>query len=174
MLIAMAGLPATGKSSLAARLADELGGVVLSKDTTRVALFPRPVLDYSAAQDDLAMAAVYSAAAYILRVHPARPVLLDGRTFLRSFQVRDLTAWAASLAEVPRVIECVCTDEIARQRLERDHGPGGGHPAGNRTFALYQRIKASAEPLKGARLVLDTGNLAMDECVTLGLQFVRA
>ncbi len=35
MLIALAGLPATGKSTLAARLANELGGVVLSKDTVR-------------------------------------------------------------------------------------------------------------------------------------------
>ena len=32
MLIAMAGLPGTGKSTLAARLADALGGVVLSSE----------------------------------------------------------------------------------------------------------------------------------------------
>jgi predicted kinase len=49
MLIAMAGLPASGKSTLAARLASELAGVVLSKDQVRAALFPPPVLDSSSA-----------------------------------------------------------------------------------------------------------------------------
>ena len=65
----MAGLQGTGKSTLAARLAAALGGVVLSKDTVRAALFPPPALDYSAAQDDASMAAVYSAAWLILRDH---------------------------------------------------------------------------------------------------------
>jgi predicted kinase len=36
---------------IAARLAEELGAVVLNKDTVRAALFPLPVLDYSAEQD---------------------------------------------------------------------------------------------------------------------------
>jgi predicted kinase len=44
MLIAMAGLPASGKSTIAARLAKELGGVILSKDQVQAVLFPLPVL----------------------------------------------------------------------------------------------------------------------------------
>jgi len=63
----------------------------------------------------------------------------------------------------PRVIECVCDDEVARERLDRDQ-VRGGHPAGNRTFALYQSLKAGAVPLTVPRLVLDTGKLALDEC----------
>src|SRR5690242_18237303 len=42
MLIAMAGLPGTGKSAIAARLAAELDAVALSKDDVRGALFPPP------------------------------------------------------------------------------------------------------------------------------------
>ena len=70
MLIVMAGLPGTGKSTLAGRLAAELGGVVLNKDAVRALLFPPPVLDYSREQDDLVMQAIYAAAANILRGHP--------------------------------------------------------------------------------------------------------
>jgi predicted kinase len=120
MLIAMAGLPATGKSTLAARLAKELGGVILSKDQVRVALFPPPVLDYSTAENDISMQAIFNATGHICKSFPQHPVIIDGRTFLRSSQVRDLLALAGSLGKTPRIIECVCSDEVARSRLEHD------------------------------------------------------
>src|SRR5438067_8330450 len=141
----MAGLPGTCKSTLAARLAAELGGVVLGKDVVRAALFPPPALDYSAAEDEIAMRAVYAAAAHVRRALPAVAVVLDGRTFRRAAQVADLLALAGSLGEAAHIIECVCDDEVARRRLERDLA-NGTHPAGNRTFALYLSLKADAEP----------------------------
>jgi adenylylsulfate kinase len=170
MLIAMAGLPATGKSALAAGLAAALGAVVLSKDAVRPALFPPPALDYSREQDDVCMTAIYHAAAYVRRTPPRHSVILDGRTFLRSYQVRDLLALYASLHEPPCIIECVCADEVARARLEGD--ARAGHPAGNRTFALYLALKAEAEPLPVPRLVLDTGRTPLVECVRQCLVYV--
>jgi adenylylsulfate kinase len=172
MLIAMAGLPATGKSTLATHLAKELGGVVLSKDPVRVALFPPAVLDYSTAQGDLAMAAVYSAAAYLHKTAPQRSVIVDGRTFLRAYQVHDLLALATSLNESPRILKCVCADEIARDRLEQAVAQGG-HPAGNRTYALYLALQARAEPIHVPHLVLDTGKMPLEECVARCLAYVE-
>lgn len=160
MLLALAGLPGTGKSTLAARLQRDLGAVVLDKDRVRAALFPQPVIDYSATQDDLCIDAIYRAAGLILATAPRRFVVLDGRTYLRPGQLAALFAWARTIHEVPRLVECVCADDIARQRLE-----GGDHPAGNRTWALYQTLKANAAPITGPRLVVDTGTRALDECV---------
>ena len=165
MLVVMAGLPGSGKSTLAARLADALGGVVLSKDVVRSALFPAPVLDYSSAQDEIAMAAVYRAAEYALTVAPARRVLLDGRTFSKPGQLDAPLALAAGLGVPVRVIECVCAPEIARSRIAADHR-AGGHLAGNRTPDLYDRVRAAAGPLTVPRLTLDTGALALGECVS--------
>ncbi|HEY3787452.1 MAG TPA: AAA family ATPase, partial [Urbifossiella sp.] len=91
MLIAMAGLPGTGKSTLAARLAEKLGGVVLCKDVVRARLFP--VVDYSREQDDRTMRAIYAEAWRIIRMEK-RPVIIDGRTFSKAYQVRDLFAAA--------------------------------------------------------------------------------
>jgi predicted kinase len=164
MLVAMAGLPATGKSTLAARLARELGAVVLDKDRVRAVLFPPPVLDYSREQDDVCMAAIYRAAACILGSDRRRTVILDGRTFAHADQVHDLSARAAAMGEVPRIIECVCADEVARRRLEEDQARGA-HPAGNRTVALYLALKAEREPIHAPRLVLDTGALSPEECL---------
>ena len=172
VLIAMVGLPGTGKSTLAARLAAALGGVVLSKDVVRAALFPPSVLDYSAAQDEVAMAAVYAAAAYILRAHPARPILLDGRTFSKVGQLDAPIALADSLGAPFRAVECICADEIARARLAADHA-AGTHLAGNRTPDLYTRAKAAAVPLMLPRLTLDTGTLSVEECVQRAVEYLR-
>ena len=164
MLIAMAGLPASGKSTLAARLAKELNGVILSKDQVRAALFPPPVLDYSTAEDEISMDAIYTAAAFIRKKFPQHPVLIDGRTFLRSAQVHDLFALGETLGETPRIIECVCSDEVAKKRLEDDLA-SGQHLAKNRTFALHLAVKARAEPITVPHLVLDTGKMTLEECV---------
>ena len=96
MLIAMAGLPGTGKSTLAARLAEALGGVVLDKDRVRAALFPPPALDYSAAQDGIAVAAIYRAAAHLHTTAPGLAVILDGQTFPRAAHLDDLLARTAA------------------------------------------------------------------------------
>jgi adenylylsulfate kinase len=172
VLIAMAGLPGCGKSTVAAGLERELGAVVLDKDRVRAALFPPRVLDYSAVQDDVCMAAIYQAAATILNANPRQHVVIDGRTFLRADQVADLLALASSLGTPPRVIECVCDDDVARRRLEADRARGG-HPAGNRTYALYLSLKADAEPLTVPRFVLDTGRLPLEECVRRCLGYLK-
>jgi len=171
-LIAMAGLPASGKSTLAARLAAELGGVVLSKDQVRAALFPAPVLDYSTAENVIAMQAIFDAATYIGKTFPQHPVIIDGRTFSRSKQIADLFTLAESLSETPFIIECVCSEAVARQRLEHDLAQGQ-HPAKNRTFGLYLAVKERAEPILVPHLVLDTGTTPLDECVQRCLAYLR-
>jgi len=171
MLIAMAGLPSAGKTTLAGRLAKELDGLVLSKDQVRAALFPASVLDYSTAENDISMDAIFAAAGYIRKTFPERPVFIDGRTFLRSYQVYDLLALAASLDETPRIIECVCLDEVARERLEHDLA-SGTHSAKNRTYSLYLAVKANAEPITVPHLVLDTGTATLDVCVKRSLAYL--
>ena len=71
--VILAGLPGTGKSTLARALVEQLGGVVLDKDRVREALFSAPLTDYVREQDDLCMRAIFEAAAYLTR--RARPSL---------------------------------------------------------------------------------------------------
>jgi adenylylsulfate kinase len=164
LLIAMAGLPGSGKSTLAACLEERLGAVVLDKDRVRAALFPPRVIDYSKQQDDIAMAAIYQAATAILKASPRQVVVIDGRTFSRPGQLQPLL----ELGEPPRIVECVCDDAVARERLANAR-----HPAANRDFALYLSLKAAAEPITMPHLVLDTGRLTLDECVRRCLEYLR-
>jgi len=172
MVIAMAGLPSSGKSTLAACLEGELGAVVLGKDAVRAALFPPRVLDYSAVQDGIAMSAIYHAAAAILRADPRQAVIIDGRTFLRPGQLQPLLDLAASLGERPFIIECVCDNDVAKRRLEKDSAEGR-HPAGNRTYNLYQSLSAASVPITLPHLVLNTGKTTRDECVRRCLDYLR-
>lgn len=168
----MAGLPGTGKSSLAAKLAERLGGVVLNKDAVRAALFPGHALDYSREQDDLTLEAIY-AAARIISLTRSLPVILDGRTYSKSYQVRALFNAADPLGFTPHVVECVASDVVVKARLERDLA-NGSHPARNRTFEMYLDVKRTAEPLDVPRLVLDTSSITVEVGVERVLRFVRA
>jgi len=99
MLILMAGLPGTGKSTLSRALAAELGGTVIDKDQVRAALFPPSDIEYSTEQDDFCMAIMLKVAGYLFRKDPSRVVFLDGRTFSRSYQLKRATGYAEALGQ---------------------------------------------------------------------------
>lgn len=171
MLVVMAGLPGTGKSALASRLARSLGGVVVSKDTVRAALFPGAALDCSSAQDEIAMAAVYAAAEHLLVKNPTSPVFIDGRTFSKPGQLDAPLALAAKLRAQVRVVECVCAPEIAEARIAAAHR-AGTHEAPNRTPELHAKARAAAVPLTVPRLTVDTGAQALDACELRAREYI--
>jgi predicted kinase len=169
MLIAMAGLPGAGKSTVAAGLAARLHGLIVSKDEVRASLFLPGEITYSREQDDLCMAVVYLIAGHIHRADPERTIIVDGRTFSRAYQVADLCTQAAAIRLPLTVIECVCDEATARERLERDQHTGA-HPAGNRSFALHLAVREQAEPITIEHVTVDTGTgsreTVVERCLT--------
>ena len=152
MIILMAGLPGTGKSTVARELSARLNGTILSKDTIRHTLFEQRDVEYSTEQDDFCMDIMLETAAYILRKHPERTVILDGRTFSRRYQIERVVELAERLQQGWRIFECVCSQETARQRLDAKQD----HPAVNRDFDLYLRVRAGFEEITRPKTVLDT------------------
>ena len=152
MLILMAGLPGTGKSTLSRALAAELGGTVIDKDRVRAALFVPPDIEYSTEQDEFCMRVMLKVAGYLFRKDAARKVFLDGRTFSRSYQLARATGYANALGQPWCILECVCGQESARHRLKHD----ASHPAANRTFALYLEVRARFEEITLPKTVIDT------------------
>jgi predicted kinase len=152
MLILMAGLPGTGKSTLSRALAAEIGGTVVNKDAIRAALFPVADIEYSTEQDDFCMAIMLKVAGYIFRKDPNRRVFLDGRTFSRSYQLKRATGYAEAIGQPWHILECICSEETARKRLENDRE----HLAANRDFSLYSQVRARFEEITLPKSVLDT------------------
>lgn len=162
MLILMAGLPGTGKSTLSRTLAAELGGTVIDKDRIRAALFDPADIEYSTEQDEFCMRVMLKVAGYIFRKDPSRRVFLDGRTFSQRYQLDRATGYAKAIGQPWHILECICSDETARKRLEEDRA----HVAANRDFNLYLQVKARFEEITLPKTVIDTGQ-PLQSCVEL-------
>ena len=160
MLVLFAGLPGTGKSTLARAVAARVGGAVIDKDIVRAALFAESDIEYSPEQDDFCTRLMLETAEWLWRKHAGRKVMLDGRTFSRASQIDAALSFAECRAVEWRIIQCVCSDDTARRRLEAD---AGRHLARNRDFALYQELQRTFEPIERPKLVVDTDR-TLEDC----------
>jgi predicted kinase len=170
MIVLMAGLPGCGKSTLARELAARTSGRVLSKDEIRHAIFLPGEIEYSSRQDDYCLQIMVETAGYLLGRDPRRVILLDGRPFSRRYQIENVLGAAESLGQPWRILECVCSEEMARRRLAAD---ADVHPARNRDFQLYLEVKARFEAITRPKTVIDTER-PLEDCVERALAAVRS
>lgn len=170
MIVMMAGLPGTGKSTLARALAGRLRGAVLDKDAIRAALFEPGRVEYCAAQDDFCMEIMLQTAAYLLAKDAGLHILLDGRTFSRRYQRERVMEFCDRVGTDWALMECVCEERTALERLA-EAAARGTHPAANRTPELYRRIREGWEAFAGPKLVLDTEE-SVDTCVARALRYL--
>jgi adenylylsulfate kinase len=168
MLILMAGLPGTGKSTLSRALAEKLGGTVIDKDQVRAALFSPPDIEYSTEQDDFCMAVMLKVAGYLFRKDPARIIFLDGRTFSQTYQLKRATGFAEAISQPWRILECICSESAARRRLGNDPN----HIATNRNFDLYLTVKSRFEEITFPKTVIDTDQ-SLETCIQLATEALK-
>lgn len=153
MIVIMAGLPGTGKTTLAQALALRTSGVVLNKDEIRAALFPPAEIKYSTAQDDFCMGTLLEAATSLLQKNSTRIVLIDGRPFSKTRQLEQVIKVAEQLAQRWIILECTCRAETARTRLEDQTT---AHVAANRNYQLYLKMKADWQEILLPKVVINT------------------
>lgn len=151
MLIAMAGLPGTGKSTIARVLAERLCGTVLDKDEIRFALFGDRWTEYSLEQDDFTLGIMLQTAERLIARQSCPAVVLDGRTFSKKYQLDRVRAVAA---ETPlHIVECICPEVVA---LDRIRATKHLHRARNRDEGLYWRVRDAFETIPQPKLMANT------------------
>src|SRR5258708_14295542 len=171
MTIRLAGFPGTGKTSLARELVRRTEGALLSKDEIRAALFLPEDIEYSVKQDDFVMDVMLQAAGFLLQTDPTRKIFLDGRTFSRRYQIDRVLKFAGELPHPWTIIQCTCSEESARRRLDLEPDPS--HPAHNPTFALYLETKARFEPITYPKVVISTDQ-PLEQCIEQALAAITA
>jgi adenylylsulfate kinase len=167
MIVLMAGLPGTGKTTLARELALGTGGRVIGKDEIRHALFSADEIEYSSRQDDFCLNVMLETAGYLLQKDRSRILFLDGRPFSRRYQIDNVLNAAASLRQNSRILECICPEEVARERIEKQSALGA-HAAANRDYQLYLKVRSRFEAITLPKTVIDTAQ-SLEACVQQAL-----
>jgi predicted kinase len=171
MIVLLAGLPGTGKTTPARQLAARTSGRVISKDEIRHAIFSAEEIEYSTRQDDFCLQVMFKIAGFLLEKNRERMIFLDGRTFSRRYQIENVVAFANSLGQPWRILECVCDDRTAKKRLEQQF-EDGSHPAGNRNFDLYLEVKSRFETILLSKATVDTAQ-PLEKCIEQALAAVQ-
>src|SRR5512139_3909349 len=153
MLIILAGLPGTGKSTVAAALGRELGATVLSTDRIRAERAASP--SFSSAAKGGVYERMFVRAERALRA--GRSVVLDATFYLR--RLRQAGAAVGRRARVPVfLVEVVLPEAVIRERMARRlRSARGPRPAG---FEVHRFIREVFEPVRGPHFTLDTADRA--------------
>jgi len=167
-LVALSGLPGTGKSAVAEALAQRLGVPVFAKDWLEASLLRSGVV----AREQLGMVG-YSLLTTLAQRQLAlgQSAILDSVATITS--VRD--TWRALAREFEAawyVIECTCSDaEVHRQRLSQRQRRIPGWP--ELDWSEVERVQDVFAPWSEERLVLDSTE-PMSENVARALAYVGA
>jgi predicted kinase len=172
MIVIIAGLPGTGKSTLARALAQRLPGAVLDKDSIRASIFPPAYVEYSLSQDDFCGEIMLQTAAYLLSKHADLKVLLDGRTFSRRHQRDRVIEFCSQVGTSWATLECVCSEATALGRIA-EAVAANNHLAANRTPELYREIRKAWEPTDQPKLVVDTDE-SLESSVDRAVRYLTA
>lgn len=167
--IVTAGVPGTGKSTLAEALGRELRAPVFSMDWELGALVPFGVLR----PDNLEpLSELVVAASMARQLQLGLDVVVDGAT-LRVDERRRLSELAEALGAVFIGVECRCSDEEVQRARVEDRSRGIPGWSATVTWEHVQRMRDRWEPWPDPHIVIDSAVEAPDAALRRVLDAVH-
>ena len=151
VLVAVSGLPGTGKSFFSQRLVERLPLAVLESDALRKALVPSPL--HTAEESARLFQAIHELIDLLLEY--CVPVLLDATNLLESHR-EHLYHIAEQRSAKVILVRVEAPPGMVRQRLEERTGGSQRQDHSDADWEVYQRLRPSQEPIRRNHLVVDT------------------
>lgn len=143
-LVVVCGLPGVGKTTVAARAAELIGGDVLRTDAVRKDLFPEP--EYTEAESHAVYGELLARAA--ARLADGESVVLDA-TFKRRRSRRNARGLARAAGVPLRTIKVECDESVVETRIGNREG------LSDADFEIHQKFRREYEPLQIDHSVVD-------------------
>jgi predicted kinase len=157
-LVLTVGLPGTGKSTFARRLAGRIDATVLESDALRRLLFGEP--DYSAAESQRLFDAIRGAARVLLA--DSRDVIVDA-TNLKERDRQPFFTLAEETGARLLVLRFSAPRLEVERRLELRRNGADLLDRSSAGIAVYEMMAEREEPLTVEHLVIDTSDAAATE-----------
>ena len=151
-MVAVSGLPGTGKSYFSARLARQADFVILESDALRKVLFPSP--DYSAEENARLFRAIHDLARRLLGGGVS--VILDATT-LQEKHRQQLHGIAEMTGARLVLVEVKAPPDVVHSRLEERRSlSNGGEAKSDADWEVYVRMSPTVEKIQGRHYSVDT------------------
>lgn len=149
MLIIFSGLPATGKTTIARRVAKKIGAIILRTDVIRKELFPDP--KYTDEEKKQVYNEMFLRAEKFLVKENV--VILDANFYLQSLRGRARDV-ARQFGKKFIIVECVLDEKKVLGRMDVRISKGDASDANS--IEIYRKIKSLWEPIRAQHIVIDT------------------
>lgn len=159
MIVIVLGLPGSGKSYFAGRLAEILRADYINSDRVRKELFPKST--YS----DVEKAAVYDAMRKKMEDSIAQEmnVVLDATFHKKSTRA----LFKQKIQENIRFIEVWADEEVIKERMKRSR------PYSEADYRIYQLIRKEWEPVEEDHLRLQSTNDNIDDMLERAMKYLK-
>lgn len=147
--IVVSGLPGTGKSYFAARLAERLGYVALESDALRLVLFPRPT--HSPDESAYLFRTIHILIERLLK--KGIPIILDATNLSERFR-EPLYSIAEHTGARLILVSVQAPPEVVWERLMTRLA--ASKSGSNADWSVYQRMKPTVERIVRNHFVVDT------------------
>lgn len=152
-LVVLSGLPGSGKSTVAHALVTRVPVALLQSDRLRKLLIPTP--EYSPEEHERVFGAVHVVLERLLRA--GIPAILDA-TNLTERERRPLAEIAQRAGARAVIVGVEAPEQIVRRRLaDRSAGVRAAYDMSDAGGAVYDTMRARAEPIAGPHVRIDTG-----------------